>query len=120
MPRSRDWRCRKSPSRRFSPYPLGLKGWTKFSREPAIFDQGLPEYNHDHESCQHKRCKAHLNKRETVIIIAEKTTCNPTAKDRPRAAGPWQTGGLVSVLLRHYLRWLFGFQNLENIDHELL
>jgi hypothetical protein len=45
-----------------------------FPESPAIFDQGLPEYNHNHESCQHKRCKAHLNKRETVITIAEKTT----------------------------------------------
>jgi hypothetical protein len=65
-----------------------------FPESPAIFDQGLPEYNHDHESCQHKRCKAHLNKRETVITIAEKTTSQRVIEVSHRAEC-WAARGLT-------------------------
>ena len=65
-----------------------------FPGSPAIFDQGLPEYNHDHKSCRHKRCKAHLNKRETGIVIAEKTTSQRVIEVSHRAEC-WAARGLT-------------------------
>ena len=50
-----------------------------FSKRPAIFDQRLPEHNQGYESCQHKSCKTHLNKRETGRVFAKKPSCNNAA-----------------------------------------